>query len=126
MRRLRWIVLPSGGSYKPLSGPRDNSRPGWDNPAGTYTLAPDQCELCHTIPKLTSSYCGIMKAMVDKGLMPPPPDSLKDYQDDLKMIKEECNKLDPGLKWTLLRSLRFRFASHAASGKTEKAFTARR
>lgn len=80
-------------TYTPVSG-----QPNWGNEPLGFPLAGGECDTCHSIPKLTKDYCAILKQAVGK-TMPPPPDTVKDHANDVKKLKDECNKLDPTLNW---------------------------
>lgn len=87
-------TMPKREPYEPIG------QPGWKNEPLEYALEPDGCAFCHAMPKLTGSYCRILKDVVGKTM--PPPDGKKldaSHNKDLKKLKDQCNKIDPGLKW---------------------------
>lgn len=84
-------MVEGSGRYEPVS-----PQPGWENPPDDLGLPPrDGCSACHSIPKLTVGYCGILRRVLENGTMPPQPYSGWEVprQRDAQRLTAECLKL---------------------------------
>lgn len=91
----------SGKPYKPLGRPSKAGDGGFQNPPRTTPLPSGQgngCTMCHSIPTPTKEYCGLLKAFVERGEMPPGGKPDADEQKDIDQLKKDCNKLLPAAR----------------------------
>jgi len=82
-----------------ISGdPEDQA--GYENPGPDYAeLGDGPCSACHSIPKLSYSYCAfVVDPILNNGTMPPKPlpptpaPKLADYKKDIAALKDACLK----------------------------------
>ncbi len=74
---------------------------GWTNPESDYTLPSkkERCASCHELPKLSEGYCGLLKGVIETGIMPDLQGgtTTPDYLPDVEFLADRCNELVPGL-----------------------------
>jgi hypothetical protein len=82
--------VATGAKYTPMGAPKFQNPP--DDALDKKLKA---CNQCHSIPKLSKSYCGtVLEGMIRSKEMPPGGDqSDPDTADDIKTLRAECAKL---------------------------------
>jgi len=95
----RFQPIGRGRNTKISKDPEDQA--GFENPTDEFaSQGTGPCTACHSIPKLTYSYCGmILVPMMNNGEMPPKPPppaptpKMADYKKDIDTLTDACLKV---------------------------------